>query len=70
MNAVLRLNLDINAKEISSSLRLKRAVESLKVLYPKFDRIVILSHRGRPDGIDKKLSLEPVIACSCRRPNA
>ena len=62
MNAVLRLNLDINPKEISSSLRLKRAVESLKGLYPKFDRIVILSHRGRPDGIDQKLSLEPIIA--------
>ena len=62
MNAVLRLNLDIDTKEISSSLRFKRAVESLKVIYPKFDRIVILSHRGRPDEIDKKLSLKPVIA--------
>ena len=61
MNAVIRLNLDIDLKEISSSLRLKRAIESLRALYPKFDRIVILSHRGRPDGIDKKLSLEPII---------
>jgi len=61
MNAVLRLNLDIDPKETSSSLRLKRAIESLKALYSKFDRIVILSHRGRPNGIDKKLSLEPII---------
>ncbi len=61
MNAVIRLNLDIDPKEISSSLRLKRATESLKILYPKFDRVIILSHRGRPDGIDKNLSLEPII---------
>jgi len=61
MNAVIRLNLDIDPKEISSSLRLKRATESLKILYPKFDRVIILSHRGRPDGIDKNLSLKPII---------
>jgi len=61
MNAVIRLNLDINPKESLSSLRLKKATKSLKVLYSKFDRIVILSHRGRPIGIDKKLSLESVI---------
>jgi len=61
MNAVVRLNLDIDAGEVSSSLRLKRAAESLKNLSPKFGRIVILSHRGRPDGKDKSLSLKPII---------
>jgi phosphoglycerate kinase len=61
MNAVVRLNLDIDAGEASSSLRLKRAAESLKSLSPKFGRIVILSHRGRPAGTDKSLSLKPII---------
>ncbi|MFA4999483.1 MAG: phosphoglycerate kinase [Parcubacteria group bacterium] len=61
MNAIVRLNLDIDTKELSSSLRIKRAAESLKNLYPKFDRIVILSHRGRPEKVDKKLSLRPIV---------
>ena len=49
MNAVVRLNLDIDVKEASSSLRLKRAAESIKNLSPKFGRMVILSQRGRPE---------------------
>ncbi len=61
MNAVLRLNLDIETKEAASSLRMQRATESIKILSKRFNRIVILSHRGRPDGIDKKLSIEPII---------
>lgn len=62
MNAVVRLNLDIDAGELSSSLRLKRAAESLRSLSPKFGRVVILSHRGRPEGFDKSLSLKPIIS--------
>jgi len=61
MNAVVRLNLDVEASEITSSLRIKRAAASLRELSKKFDRIVILSHRGRPNGVDKKLSLKPVV---------
>ncbi|MFA5052526.1 MAG: phosphoglycerate kinase [Parcubacteria group bacterium] len=61
MNAVVRLNLDIDAHDVSSSLRMKRAVESVKNLSPKFGRIVILSHRGRPNGVDGSLSLKPII---------
>jgi len=61
MNAVLRLNLDIDPKETTSSLRIKRAAESIKDLSPRFNRIVILSHRGRPNGIEKKLGLAPIV---------
>lgn len=61
MNAVLRLNLDVEASEKSGSLRLKRAADSLNKLAPKFKRIVILSHRGRPNGTDHKLSLKSII---------
>jgi phosphoglycerate kinase len=61
MNAIVCLNLNIEPREFSSSLRLEKATESLKTLLPKFERIVILSYRGRPAGKDKKLSLKPVI---------
>ncbi|MCK9187023.1 MAG: phosphoglycerate kinase [Candidatus Colwellbacteria bacterium] len=61
MNAVVRLNLDIDPKEFDSSLRLKKAAASLRDLYPKFERIVILGHRGRPKKFDKKLSLKPIV---------
>lgn len=61
MNAVVRLNLDVKKNEIDSSLRIRMAAASLKELVKKFDRIVILSHRGRPVGHDVKLSLYPVV---------
>ncbi len=61
MNAVLRLNLDIETKDAASSLRLIRAATSIKILSKRFNRIVILSHKGRPERADKKLSIEPII---------
>ncbi len=57
---LLRLNLDLDNKEIKGSLRLRRAADSVKSASKKFSKIIILSHRGRPSGIDKKLSLKPV----------
>ncbi len=57
---ILRLNLDLEVSEIKNSLRLTRAIQSVKENLKKYDKVVILSHRGRPDGFDKELSLEPV----------
>lgn len=54
---LFRVNLDIEDKEINDSPRLKMAVLAIKSLAKKNNRIIILSHRGRPDGYDKKLSL-------------
>jgi len=60
MIALVRMNLDVSKKEIDGSLRIKRAAESIAVLGKKYPKIVILSHRGRPEGRDMKLSLKPV----------
>lgn len=60
MIALVRMNLDVSRKEIDGSLRIKRAAESIAVLGKKYQKIVILSHRGRPEGRDMKLSLKPI----------
>ncbi len=56
---LLRLDLDI--KEIDfSDLRIKASIETLDYLKGKASEIIILSHRGRPDGkVDESLSLMP-----------
>jgi len=46
---LLRLDLNMEKGELSSSLRLARAWESIQELIKKDVRIVIVSHRGRPD---------------------
>ena len=61
-SAVLRVNLDIVGGELKSSLRLRRAAESVNYAAKRFKKVVIVSHRGRPAGFDKKLSLRPVVA--------
>ncbi len=57
---LLRINLDIKnpAKE---SLRIDAIIPTIKFLEENGTKIIILSHRGRPNGIDLKLSLEPFI---------
>lgn len=50
--AILRL--DFNSED---SWRLEAAVPTVRFLLKTADKIVILSHRGRPDGVERKLSL-------------
>lgn len=50
--AILRL--DFNSED---SWRLEAAVPTVKFLLKTADKIVILSHRGRPRGVERKLSL-------------
>lgn len=59
MIALLRINLDIEPREFKHSLRLRLAAEDIKSLLHKYDKIVILSHRARPDGDKKAFSLLP-----------
>ncbi|MEK7472516.1 MAG: phosphoglycerate kinase [Patescibacteria group bacterium] len=55
---LLRLDLDTNPD--SNDLRVKSSYETLDYLKDKASEIIILSHKGRPDGIiDEKLSLKP-----------
>ncbi|PIP46544.1 MAG: phosphoglycerate kinase [Candidatus Colwellbacteria bacterium CG23_combo_of_CG06-09_8_20_14_all_42_19] len=57
MTILLRINLDIEGNRPEKSLRFSRAVETIKKL-SKNDKVVILSHYGRPNGFDSKLSLK------------
>jgi phosphoglycerate kinase len=55
---LLRLDLDTNPDP--NDLRVKSSFETLDYLKDKASEIIILSHKGRPDGIiDEKLSLKP-----------
>ena len=55
---LLRLDLDTNPDP--NDLRIKSSYETLDYLKDKASEIIILSHKGRPDGIiDEKLSLKP-----------
>ena len=54
-------NVPLNKKgEISDDLRIRASLPTLKYLLSHHCKIVIISHLGRPEGRDKKLSLEPV----------
>jgi phosphoglycerate kinase len=49
------LRLDFNTKD---DWRMRAVLPTIKLLLKTSSRIVIISHRGRPDGFDKKLSLK------------
>lgn len=55
---LVRLNLDIKEKDIAKSFRFNVAAEEIKSLSNQNNKIVVLAHRGRPNGFDKKLSLK------------
>lgn len=58
----LRLDLDLPFSEnkILDNSRLLKSLPTIKLLLDKDCKIVILGHRGRPEGIDESLSLRPV----------
>lgn len=51
--------LDKNGK-ISDDLRIRASLPTLEALIKRGCKIVIMSHMGRPEGRDPKLSLEPI----------
>jgi phosphoglycerate kinase len=60
---LVRINLDVEKKEnFLDSPRIKSAVASIKHYSRVGNKIVLLSHRGRPKGFDRKLSLESFVA--------
>lgn len=48
--------------QITDISRIKDAIPSLKFLSRGLGKVIILSHMGRPEGIDKSLSLKPCAA--------
>ena len=58
---VCLLRTDFNVQSVSDSLRLERSLPTIKFLLKNNTRIVILSHKGRPDLSDKgRFSLKPL----------
>ncbi|MBI1838955.1 MAG: phosphoglycerate kinase [Candidatus Colwellbacteria bacterium] len=55
---LLRTNLDIEDKKPQNSLRLRSAASTIKLLSKKNNKLVILSHFGRPVGNDPDFSLK------------
>ena len=56
------LDVPIENGVITDSSRLSKSLPTIKVLLEKKCRIVIMGHRGRPEGVDSHLSLKPVYA--------
>ncbi len=55
---VCLLRVDFNVEGTKDALRLEASLPTMKWLLAKGARLVVLSHRGRPQGIDSKLSLK------------
>lgn len=59
---LLRIDADvpIENEQILDNQRLVKSVATIEALQKKKCKILVLGHRGRPEGIDKNLSLKPV----------
>lgn len=56
---LLQVSLDIEGENLEASPRLQAAVQAIKSLTKKNNKIVLLGHRGRPKRFEKNLSLKP-----------
>jgi phosphoglycerate kinase len=54
------LRVDLNIKSLKDHFRIDSILPTIEYLLKNNSKVVILSHRGRPDGIDAKLSLRPI----------
>ncbi len=61
---LLRMDLDVpmDNGSVLDNYRLKKSLLTIKLLLEKECKIVIIGHRGRPEGKDPSLSLRPVYA--------
>lgn len=59
---ILRIDADLpmNNGEILDNSRLLKSIGTIKLLLARRNKIVIVGHLGRPDGVDEKLSLRSV----------
>ena len=59
---LLRADFDvaIEGEKILDNTRIKAAIPTIKFLLDKKSKIILLSHLGRPQGVDKTLSLKPI----------
>ncbi len=61
------LRVDLNIKSLDDQFRINSILPTIKYLKKNGAGIIILSHRGRPEKFDKKLSLKPVIKILARK---
>ncbi|MDO8443142.1 MAG: phosphoglycerate kinase [bacterium] len=54
------LRVDLNIKSLKDHFRIDSVLPTIKYLLKNSSKVVILSHRGRPNSIDPKLSLRPI----------
>lgn len=55
------LRVDFNVENPENALRLEASLPTIKFLLQHHARIMLLSHRGRPKGVDSPFSLKPVL---------
>lgn len=62
--ALLRVDFNVPVKggKVLDNYKIKKSLATIKFLMEKRAKIVVVSHLGRPHGLDKKLSLKPVAA--------
>jgi phosphoglycerate kinase len=58
---LLRVDLNLSEEEAKNSHRISGVLPTIKFLTGNGAKIIILSHRGRPEKFDKKLSLKPFV---------
>lgn len=54
---------DKNGVDLEEAFRLKAALPTLKFLLGQKARVIIIAHRGRPEGPDARFSLKPIADC-------
>lgn len=59
---VLRMDLDlpVDNSRILDNSRLVKSLPTIKLLLDKECQILIIGHRGRPQGVDENLTLRPI----------
>lgn len=63
-NILLRVDFNVSLNQnytISNSARIKQSLPTIEYLLKNNNRLIIISHLGRPKGIDKKYSLKVVV---------
>jgi len=61
------LRVDLNIKSLKDHFRIDSILPAIKYLLKNGSKIVILSHRGRPNSVDSKLSLRPIAKIISRK---